>query len=87
MADLQFMIETMQASDWEQVRAIYLEGIATGNATLPARSAVRQIPHIRPYRDSPRAFKFPIRSRAISRSILEGRQAFPTHSKSGRGIY
>lgn len=34
MADMQFMIETVQASDWEQVRAIYLEGIATGNATF-----------------------------------------------------
>lgn len=27
-------IEAMQAADWQQVRAIYLEGIATGNATF-----------------------------------------------------
>jgi len=48
MADMQFMIETMQARDWEQVRAICLERIATGNATLPDRGVGRQIPHIRP---------------------------------------
>src|SRR5687768_14318584 len=29
-----FQIETMRAGDWEQVRAIYLEGIATGQATF-----------------------------------------------------
>lgn len=29
-------IETMQASDWEQVRAIYQAGIDTGNATFEA---------------------------------------------------
>ncbi len=34
MADMAFMIETMQVTDWEQVRAIYLEGMATGNATF-----------------------------------------------------
>jgi L-amino acid N-acyltransferase YncA len=27
-------IEPLQPNDWEQVRAIYLEGIATGNATF-----------------------------------------------------
>lgn len=27
-------IDTLQASDWESVRAIYVEGIATGNATF-----------------------------------------------------
>lgn len=32
MAD--FVIEPMLASDWDTVRAIYLEGIATGNATF-----------------------------------------------------
>lgn len=30
----QFSIVDMQADDWPQVRAIYLEGIATGNATF-----------------------------------------------------
>src|SRR5438046_1282644 len=34
MADTQFTIDAMQVSDWEQVRAIYLEGMATGNATF-----------------------------------------------------
>lgn len=29
-----YRIETMRAADWDQVRAIYLEGIATGNATF-----------------------------------------------------
>jgi len=29
-----FVIEPMQASDWDSVRAIYLAGIATGNATF-----------------------------------------------------
>ena len=28
------MIDKMQESDWEQVRSIYLEGIATGHATF-----------------------------------------------------
>ena len=28
------MIDNMQVSDWEQVRSIYLEGIATGHATF-----------------------------------------------------
>ena len=28
------MIDNMQPSDWERVRSIYLEGIATGNATF-----------------------------------------------------
>jgi phosphinothricin acetyltransferase len=28
------VIEAMHPTDWEQVRAIYLEGIATGNATF-----------------------------------------------------
>jgi L-amino acid N-acyltransferase YncA len=28
------VIETMQAGDWEQVRAVYVEGMATGNATF-----------------------------------------------------
>ena len=31
---LSYTIEAMTAEDWEQVRAIYLEGIATGNATF-----------------------------------------------------
>ncbi|MBZ0278381.1 MAG: GNAT family N-acetyltransferase [Anaerolineae bacterium] len=31
---MDFMIEPMQAADWPQVRAIYLEGIATGQATF-----------------------------------------------------
>ena len=29
-----YLIETMRATDWRAVRAIYLEGIATGNATF-----------------------------------------------------
>lgn len=33
-----FSIEPLRAGDWEEVRAIYLEGIATGNATF-AQSA------------------------------------------------
>ena len=28
------MIDIMQAADWEQVRTIYWEGIATGHATF-----------------------------------------------------
>ena len=28
------MIDNLQASDWEQVRSVYLEGIATGDATF-----------------------------------------------------
>lgn len=29
-----FLVNPMRVSDWESVRAIYLEGIATGNATF-----------------------------------------------------
>ncbi len=31
---MDYTIEPMQPADWEQVKAIYLEGIATGNATF-----------------------------------------------------
>jgi phosphinothricin acetyltransferase len=31
---MNYMIDEMQAADWEQVRSIYLEGIATGVATF-----------------------------------------------------
>lgn len=31
---MQFVIDKMDASDWPEVRAVYLEGIATGNATF-----------------------------------------------------
>lgn len=31
---MDFQIKEMTASDWDQVRQIYLEGIATGNATF-----------------------------------------------------
>ncbi len=31
---MSFVIDEMGAGDWEQVRAIYLEGIATGHATF-----------------------------------------------------
>jgi L-amino acid N-acyltransferase YncA len=40
---MDFVIERMGPDDWEQVRAIYLEGIATGHATFetvaPSREA------------------------------------------------
>jgi L-amino acid N-acyltransferase YncA len=31
---MSFLIDSMRAEDWEDVRRIYLEGIATGNATF-----------------------------------------------------
>jgi L-amino acid N-acyltransferase YncA len=31
---MEYLIDPMKPEDWEQVRAIYLEGIATGNATF-----------------------------------------------------
>jgi L-amino acid N-acyltransferase YncA len=31
---MEYQIEAMRETDWEQVRAIYLEGIATGQATF-----------------------------------------------------
>jgi L-amino acid N-acyltransferase YncA len=33
-----YVIDQMNATDWEQVRAIYLEGIATGNATFETQA-------------------------------------------------
>jgi L-amino acid N-acyltransferase YncA len=41
MKEVNFMdykIEKMQDNDWEQVRSIYLEGIATGNATFESEA-------------------------------------------------
>jgi L-amino acid N-acyltransferase YncA len=35
---MSFVIDKMVAEDWEQVRAIYFEGIATGHATFEARA-------------------------------------------------
>jgi L-amino acid N-acyltransferase YncA len=34
MEDVEYLLDAMQATDWQQVRAIYLEGIATGHATF-----------------------------------------------------
>jgi len=31
---MSFLIDSMRTEDWEEVRGIYLEGIATGNATF-----------------------------------------------------
>ena len=31
---MDYSVEQMRADDWEQVRSIYLEGVATGNATF-----------------------------------------------------
>jgi phosphinothricin acetyltransferase len=36
MARTDFSIRPMRESDWESVRAIYIQGIATGNATFAA---------------------------------------------------
>ena len=35
---MDYVIDAMKASDWEQVRQIYLEGIATGNATFQTQA-------------------------------------------------
>jgi phosphinothricin acetyltransferase len=35
---IEFLIDDMKESDWEQVRSIYLEGIATGDATFEAEA-------------------------------------------------
>jgi L-amino acid N-acyltransferase YncA len=35
---MDFIIDALKATDWEQVRAIYLEGIATRNATFETSS-------------------------------------------------
>lgn len=37
---MSFEIEPMREEDWEQVRAIYLEGIATGHATFETSAPV-----------------------------------------------
>ena len=36
---MEIIIDPMKPEDWEQVRTIYWEGIATGNATFEARPA------------------------------------------------
>jgi L-amino acid N-acyltransferase YncA len=48
-----FMIDEMKEADWEQVRRIYLEGIATGHATFETRAPAQEewnaghLPHSR----------------------------------------
>lgn len=37
-----FKIDMMRAGDWEQVRAIYLEGMATGQATFETEAPERE---------------------------------------------
>jgi phosphinothricin acetyltransferase len=37
-----FSIDEMRADDWPQVRAIYLEGIATGHATFETEAPTRE---------------------------------------------
>jgi phosphinothricin acetyltransferase len=33
---MEYLTDIMKAEDWQQVRSIYLEGIATGNSTFEA---------------------------------------------------
>lgn len=35
---MEYLIDTMELEDWDQVRSIYLEGIATGNSTFEAEA-------------------------------------------------
>ena len=37
-----YVIDEMRADDWQQVRAIYLEGIATGHATFETEAPTRE---------------------------------------------
>jgi L-amino acid N-acyltransferase YncA len=37
-----YVVQPFEAGDWEQVRAIYLEGIATGNATFETEAPTWQ---------------------------------------------
>ena len=51
--DVEFTIDEMQLVDWEAVRTIYAEGIATGNATIETEPPswevwnARHLPHSR----------------------------------------
>lgn len=50
---MKFMIDIMKPEEWEQVRSIYLEGIATGNATFEADAPNRgkwDATHLREHR-------------------------------------
>ncbi len=40
---MEFRIEAMRPSDWESVRSIYVEGVATGNATLETEAPDWQV--------------------------------------------
>ncbi len=42
-ASLNFSIAPLEASDWEAVRAIYEEGMATGNATFETRAPAWEV--------------------------------------------
>ena len=96
MLSRQYMIDQMRASDWEQVREIYLEGIRTANATFETDAPTWQqwdenhlsIARL-VMRDEERVLGWaalsPVSKRAVYRGVAEV-TVYVTESARGKGI-
>ena len=89
-------IDSMAASDWDQVRSIYLEGIATGNATFETTAPdwadwdAAHLPYARLVArcgDSIAGFAAlsPVSRRAVYRGIAEA-SVYVSSAYRGKGI-
>jgi L-amino acid N-acyltransferase YncA len=79
---MDFVIDMMKDADWEEVRSIYLEGIATGNATFETEAPAWEkwdaghLPHSRLVARTPDAIKGwaalgPVSGRAVYRGVAD----------------
>jgi L-amino acid N-acyltransferase YncA len=91
-----FVIEEMRATDWEQVRRIYLEGIATGHATFEAAAPAWEqwnaghLPHSRLVARSAERVKgwaalSPVSSRCVYNGVAEV-SVYVGTSERGEGV-
>lgn len=91
-----FKIEEMKAEDWPEVRAIYLEGIATGHATFETAApewAVWDLGHVRSCRFVARATDgilgwaalSPVSGRCVYAGVAEV-SVYVAEGARGRGV-
>lgn len=90
------VIDEMRSDDWTEVRAIYLEGIATGNATFETEAPSwqvwdeRHLPHSRiVFRDDGRIAGWAALSRVSARACYAGVaevSVYVSDAFRGRGI-
>lgn len=96
IAVMNFRIEPMKAADWEPVREIYVEGLATGNATFETTAPSREkwdnghLPHSRLVaRDDENLLGWaalsPVSSRAVYSGVAEV-SIYISEKSRGKGI-